>query len=28
MGDAIKVPDYHCPCCGKIMIPRQGNKQH
>ena len=25
--DAIKGNDYYCPCCGKTMIPRQGNKR-
>lgn len=28
-NDAVKVKgnEYYCPCCGAIMIPRQGNKR-
>lgn len=25
--NAIKGNEYYCPCCGKIMIPRQGSKR-
>lgn len=26
VNDAVKGCDYFCPCCGDIMIPRQGHK--
>lgn len=25
--DAVKGNDYYCPCCGEIMIPRQGSRR-
>lgn len=25
--DAVKGQDYYCPCCGSVMIPRQGNER-